>query len=181
MEILKDFVKVNEEGFDSYYISKDGRLLKLYKTGNIKFINPRLDAYGYMRVSITDNNGKRKDRKMHRLMAQTFLPNPENKPEVNHINGDKTDYRLENLEWCTRSENTKHWVDNSGYVFHFENRAKKIKEKQRQEVLEVYLNNKKLTARKISEILGLTYNQVTKVIRDYKQNDIQRLSNSPSA
>ena len=59
--------------------------------------------------------------------------------------------------------------------------AKKIKEKQRQEVLEVYLNNKKLTARKISEILGLTYNQVTKVIRDYKQNDIQRLSNSPSA
>lgn len=109
MKILKDFVKVNEEGFDSYYISKDGRLLKLYKTGNIKFINPRLDAYGYMRVSITDNNGKRKDRKMHRLMAQTFLPNPENKPEVNHINGDKTDYRLENLEWCTRSENTKHW------------------------------------------------------------------------
>ena len=109
MEILKDFVKVNEEGFDSYYISKDGRLLKLYKTGNIKFINPRLDAYGYMRVSITDNNGKRKDRKMHRLMAQTFIPNPENKPEVNHINGNKSDYRLENLEWCTRSENTKHW------------------------------------------------------------------------
>ena len=109
MEILKDFVKINEKGFDDYYISKDGRLVKLYKNGNIKFINPRLDAYGYMRVSITDINGKRKDRKMHRLMAQTFIPNPENKPEVNHINGDKTDYRLENLEWCTRSENAKHW------------------------------------------------------------------------
>ena len=112
MEILKDFVKINEKGFEDYYISKDGRLVKLYKNGNIKFINPRLDAYGYMRVSITDINGKRKDRKMHRLMAQTFIPNPENKPTVNHKDGNKQNNSVENLEWATLSEQQIHAYGN---------------------------------------------------------------------
>jgi hypothetical protein len=57
-------------------------------------------------------NGKRFSRYVHRLVAETFIPNPDNKGEVNHINGVKDDNRVENLQWSTRSENMKHAYDN---------------------------------------------------------------------
>lgn len=76
---------------------KKGNLLKPYK---------RKDGYTELKLS---QNGKILHRKLtHRIIAETFIPNPENKPEVNHINGDKTDNRVENLEWVNRSENIKH-------------------------------------------------------------------------
>lgn len=61
---------------------------------------------GYLSLNL--NNKGKKRFCVHRLVAETFLDNPENKPEVNHINGNKLDNRLANLEWCTKSENTLH-------------------------------------------------------------------------
>ena len=62
------------------------------------------DDLGYMRVDLY-KDGKRTYKKVHRLVAEAFIPNPENKPEVDHINTDKSDNRVENLRWVTRKEN----------------------------------------------------------------------------
>ena len=62
------------------------------------------DKYGYLQVNFT-KNGKLYTHKVHRLVAQAFIPNPENKPCIDHVNTIRTDNRLENLEWCTNKEN----------------------------------------------------------------------------
>lgn len=71
----------------------------------------RFDKDGYCKVSLWKNNSKiGKGKLVHRLVAQAFIPNPENKTQVNHINGIKCKNRLFNLEWNTAKENTNHAI-----------------------------------------------------------------------
>lgn len=70
-----------------------------------KKLKPYINTGGYLRVNLYDENSKVHKRYVHRLVAQTFIPNPENKPDVNHINPDKADNSVENLEWCDAKYN----------------------------------------------------------------------------
>ena len=89
-----------------YSVSSIGRV-RNDLTDKIKA--PRVDKYGYARVDIY-KDGKPYREKIHRLVSNAFIPNPEHKPQVNHINGNKLDNSIGNLEWTTASENMQHCV-----------------------------------------------------------------------
>ncbi len=77
---------------------------------NHKIRRARRNKHGYMQMNFSLNNGtgKTKTLLVHKLIAETFIPNPNNLPEINHIDGDKTNNRVSNLEWCDASYNQKH-------------------------------------------------------------------------
>ena len=96
------------KGYDNYFINEEGYIYS--DNGKRKrYLKGSINKDGYVRVGLT-KDGKTKEHLVHRLVAQTFIPNKENKPYVNHINGIKDDNRVENLEWCTQNENMQHKI-----------------------------------------------------------------------
>ena len=101
--------------YPTYEVSTDGQV-RNKKTGRV--LKPRTDGRGYLNVGLRKDN-KRHTKKIHRLVGLTFLPNPDGKQEIDHINRTPTDNRLENLRWATPSENQQNkgrpTTNTSGY------------------------------------------------------------------
>lgn len=118
MEIWKEV-----PGFEGVLeVSTEGRVKRLarmvpsYNNGYVpikeQIIEPRLNSKGYKQVSVRTNH-KKHHLFVHRLVALAFIPNPENKPAVDHINTNKLDNNVENLRWATHSENSRNPLTNA--------------------------------------------------------------------
>lgn len=93
------------EGYEGMYQVSDLGRVRSLKFGKVRVLSPSKNKYGYLCVGLSKEN-KRKTVKVHRLVAVAFIPNSdESKTIINHINEDKTDNRVENLEWCTAQYN----------------------------------------------------------------------------
>ena len=112
------------KGYEGIYeVSTLGKI-KNSKRNIIK--KPYKDKYGYFLIQLWSNN-KSLTTGLHRIIAQAFIPNPQNKPQINHKNGIRDDNRIENLEWCTVSENHKHSFRELGRKGHSNMKGRKGK------------------------------------------------------
>ena len=95
-------------GYEGLYeVNFYGSVRSLHKRNYQKELTPKLDRAGYLAFTLC-HKGKCRTKFGHRLVAETFISNPDNKKEVNHKNGVRTDNDVQNLEWVTHSENMKH-------------------------------------------------------------------------
>ncbi len=125
----------------NYRILNEFSRYRIYENGDIydlktnKYVSVNFTMDGYLTCTITNNIGKRKTVRIHRLVAEAYVKNFFKKPEVNHIDGVKTNNNFLNLEWCTHSENIKHAWDNN-LIINTKERAEKIKRQRKRIGLE---------------------------------------------
>jgi hypothetical protein len=135
--------KVDQSG--NVYLSRNGKKLKSGDNG-----------IGYLQLSLT-KDGKRSNFLIHRLVAIAFIPNPNNLPIVNHLDGDKRNNNVSNLEWCTQKDNIRHLRDVLGFDFHQINKDK---------IGALNWNSKKVNQYTLEGVFVASYGSTTEAMRE---------------
>jgi hypothetical protein len=136
-------------GFKEYAVCSEGNVYRVLPKGKPRKLKPRKDRDGYLQVNLS-KNGILTTKKVHRLVAEAFIPNAKKRDTVNHIDGNKKNNRVDNLEWLTRRQNIK---KRTGKV-----RAKKTKthrsvEARLQTVLNLLKSNIKVAKKDLIKII----------------------------
>lgn len=142
LETKRGIIKHRKEGVRSQSTKKNG-----YKTIMLCFMLKQMRFH------------------VHRLVAIAFIPNPENKPQVNHINGIKSDNTLENLEWCTRDENTYHAMKNNLIPKGENNCSSKLTDKNILAIRKLYRINPNFHKSNVAKKLGVRDTTIHKIIK----------------
>lgn len=170
MEFFKKYFSEVEDCYvrefgKGFLIAENGKIIR------IKYWNK--DVYEY--VTQTKHNGYLvvgilgKQYRVHRLIAQAFIPNPENKPQVNHKDGNKLNNNIENLEWCTAKENIRHSWENGLSYKRFGKENDKTKP-----IIQYDLNGNIIKIwedpNEIEKELGISKNSIQKAISKHYKN-----------
>ena len=162
------------KGYEGLYqVSDDGRVKRV---STDRIANITVDGRGYSKKAIT-LNGETKQYSVHRLVAEAFIENPLNKSEVNHIDGNKLNNCVENLEWVTRSENMKHAHKNnlqhySGYIQY--SQRKKVGKFSEEDIEDIFkLKESGISNRKIAEKYNVSHTTIGSLINGESYKTIE--------
>ena len=166
---MEEFKKIKD--FEMYSISKNGIVIRTEydiknqaKFGNYKVLKQYTDKDGYLKVCLS-KKGKTYYRFAHRLVALTFIENPLNKKQVNHKDGIKNNNNVENLEWCTSSENIRHRIDVLGVKL----TNSKLRKKVLQYDLEMNFIAEHISTKQAARTLGILSSHIAEVCRGKKK------------
>jgi len=140
MEIWKTI-----KDFEDYQVSNLGnvKITANEATRKERVLKPLITGRGYYRVALYKNT-KPYFKSIHRLVAEYFIPNPDNKKQVNHLDGNKENNRVDNLEWCTYRENVNHAIENKLSACGERNGNSKLTQIQVNEIRNSGLSSKEL-------------------------------------
>lgn len=157
------------EGYDNYFVNEEGDVFS-NKCGSMKRLKTiKMQGYYYVGLS---KKGRVKMFRLHRLVANTFLPNPENKPCIDHINGDRADNRAENLRWVTHKENSnnpitmeRNRISKKGHVVTEETRRKMAESMSKKNVAQYTTEggfvSKYISMREAEKMTGVRHSDIS--------------------
>lgn len=164
MEIWR-FIEGYKSRYGRYRVSNLGRV----KNGRGIESRPHKHKKGYIMISMV-RDGVEKRGQLHRLVAKSFIPNPDNLPQVNHLDGDKSNNKVSNLQWCTNGENMAHANANGlrpDYKKIFASKPVKGKYKLSNDQI-IEIRNAVLTKSFTREYLSLKHNVTFSMIKDIR-------------
>lgn len=153
-------VFIDGEYYYDYMVSNKGRIFSL-KTNS--FMEGTHNTSGYVRIKLRDSEGKQHIKPKHRIVAESFCKNDENKPYVNHIDGNKDNNHPSNLEWVTSKENTQHAIE-TGLIYTIGEKSHfaSIDEEKAHKICQL-IEQGELSLKEISKRLNVGYDCVKKI------------------
>lgn len=154
-----------------YQVSNMGRLKSLHYEKSV-ILNPRTASDGYINVTLT-RNGEKKYFRLHILVAQAFIPNPDNLPVVHHDDDNKANCRADNLHWTTHSENTKLAYESGAAKSGCKHHYAKFTSEQVKEIRESYIPyDSEFGARALARKLNVNIKTIYKIINGTSYKDV---------